>query len=193
MSHALYTTDAIVLGSRGVGEANRSIFLYTESFGFVRAMAQGVRLSKSKLKGAVYTCARVRATLVRGREVWRLVGAQESQRPELLLSSPERTALFARLASLVLRFVQGEEADLELYAELDALVRILDAQAVPKLPLVEAVFAGRILSILGYLPEISGVTEELFEPALLAPSAENPSFEKKLVEAINTTLARVQM
>lgn len=193
MSHALYTTSAIVLSSRSLAEANRSVTLFTEEFGLVRAIAQGVRLSKSKLRYRLYTFARVHVTLVRGREVWRLVGVEEQERPEILLGSTERTALFARVASLVSRFVHGEEADRDLYGELEALYFLLNAPGALRASLVEAVFVGRLLSHLGYLPDVPGVTERLFEPELLAGESVDPLFEKKLVETINMTLSRSQL
>lgn len=152
-SHQLHHTNAYILASRGVGEANRFITLFSEDLGLIKAVAQGVRLSKSKLKGGLYTYAHTKVSLVRGREVWRITGAEEISRSYELFDSPEKLALLARVYALVLRLVHGEEPDLELYIELGELSGVLARTADAQLKYLEIAIVLRMLNRLGYLKE----------------------------------------
>lgn len=193
MSHALYTTEAIVLGSRNSAEANRFVTLFTYDHGLIRAVAQGVRLLRSKLRYRLYTGARVRVTLVRGREVWRLVGVEEIARPETMLAFPERFALFVRVSSVVTRFVQGEEVDLELFHELSTLWELLQKKETEQLVLIEVVAVARLLSLLGYLQSVGEATDQLFDPLAFEKEGPVAPHEAALVELINKTLTRVHL
>jgi DNA repair protein RecO (recombination protein O) len=52
--HHIYHTEGFILSSRNVGEANKILTIYTREIGFVKALAQGVRLVKSKLRFALH-------------------------------------------------------------------------------------------------------------------------------------------
>jgi len=67
-----YTTEAVVLGSRDAGEANKYYFLLTRELGLIHAFAQGVRELKSKLRYSLAELSYVKVSLVRGKEKWRL-------------------------------------------------------------------------------------------------------------------------
>ena len=196
MSHQIHTTNALVLGSRNVGEANRLITLLCEDLGLVRAVAQGVRLSKSKLKSSLYIFAEVEASLVRGRDIWRLVGAQERYRPNVVLGSPARGALLARICTFIGRFVQGEEQDLQLYAEVRSIVALLERSEVneDQYPYIESMAVARLLNLLGYFKE-----NERFFPLLEEPWGSERAVKvardhhRELVAVINKTLSETQL
>ncbi len=77
MSHVIYQTEGIVLGKRDFGEAERMLYVYTEKFGMVNAIAQGVRYVKSKLRYNLDLFAYGNFSLVAGREIWRITDAEE--------------------------------------------------------------------------------------------------------------------
>src|SRR3989344_8524709 len=70
-----YLTRAIVLGRYPVKEAGSTVVLLTQDLGLVRARAEGLRRSGAKLAHALQTLSEVDATLLRGKEGWRLSGA----------------------------------------------------------------------------------------------------------------------
>lgn len=145
MSYAVYTTRGFVLGSAPSGEASRIYALYTEEFGLVRAKAQGVRLLASKLRYNIDDFAFGTFSLVKGKEVWRLTGAESAAGHPAL--APAR----ARVLSVARRLVQGEEQSREAFAALLPLsaegAAPEDASAVEILSLV------RLLAALGYMPD----------------------------------------
>ena len=130
MMHPKHHTDAIVLAARDVGEASRMLCLFTRELGMVHAHAQGVRLLRSKLRHHLQPLTRAHVSLVRGREVWRVVGAEQSR----AITAPA----FPKIALLLRRLVHGEEADPSLFA------LVLSDQE-------ETLWVAGILERLGYL------------------------------------------
>jgi DNA repair protein RecO (recombination protein O) len=128
MSHQIHTTEAIVLDQKDFGEANRWCFLLTPDFGLVVARAQGVRELKSKLNGHLSLFVHAQITLVRGREYWRLIGAEETPQAETFLRSSEKIPrpfgkfplaplrAQARVAGLLRRLLPEAGADPELFS-----------------------------------------------------------------------------
>ena len=110
MSHTLYSTECIVLGSVDSGEANRYISLFTREMGLVRAVARSVREEKSKLRYCLQSFSFTDATLVRGREVWRITGAEErySLHHEIK-DNKDKLFTVTQILNLLERLVHGEE------------------------------------------------------------------------------------
>lgn len=142
-----YNTDAIVLGGRERGEADKVFALYTRDFGLVYARASAVRAEKSKMRYALQSHAHARVSLVRGNRGWRAAGASCHG------AGLEGKGLvaFARIAALVSRLVAGEERNEYLFEALaQARISLADA-ADEAVPTIELVCVARILYALGYL------------------------------------------
>lgn len=161
--HHLYHTPAFVIGSRPFGEAGAEFFLLTRDFGLVAASAAGVRFLKSKLRYALSEFARIEATLVRGREGWRLTGAAKADDLyESLKGDREAVLVFGRIFRLLRRLLPGEEKNEALFAEVEGAYAFLRGRAVSKelCDGVECVLLLRILAALGYLgrrPEVDAI------------------------------------
>ncbi|HYF28860.1 MAG TPA: recombination protein O N-terminal domain-containing protein [Candidatus Paceibacterota bacterium] len=110
-----YVTRAFVLGRHPAKEAGASIVLLTAELGLVRARAEGVRRSGAKLAHALQTLSEVDATLLRGKEGWRLSGAVLIE-PWFSTLPPAARLRAGRRASLILRLVQGESTDASLFS-----------------------------------------------------------------------------
>ena len=76
--HHKYSTEAFILKSLHHKDADKVYVLFTENFGLIRASAQGVRLLKSKLRYHLSDFSCINISLVRGRDYWRIVGAEKS-------------------------------------------------------------------------------------------------------------------
>lgn len=136
MSYAIYSTRGFILGSTPSGEASKIYLIYTEDFGLVRARAQSVRLLTSKLRYNLEDYSFGTFSLVKGREIWRLTGAEK------LDSSGSLSPTRARVLNLVKRLVQGEEKNEKLWK---ALLLLTEKEMKEPLILVY------ILDALGYL------------------------------------------
>ena len=71
MSYHIHETEAIVLSSRPVGEADKIIRFYTKDFGSIAVVAKGVRLEKSKLRSSLDIFMHARISFVVGKESYR--------------------------------------------------------------------------------------------------------------------------
>lgn len=101
-----YTTECIVIESYDNGEHDRAYKLFTKDFGLVMAHAKSIRKLESKLRSHILPRSMSLVTLVQGREVWRLVGAEGKE------SNKE---YIHEITSLIKRFIRGEGAHKALY------------------------------------------------------------------------------
>lgn len=153
-----YYTEALVLGSRERGEADRVCTLYTKDFGLVRARASAVRSERSRMRYALQHYAWAEIALVRGKRGWRIGGASASS-DRLPLSA---ATVFARVARLVTRLVQGEERNEYLFVALSEAHRTLSKSAPDAQVIIEIACVARVLFALGYL------SQEAFQTTLFA-------------------------
>ncbi len=110
-----YSTRGIVLARTPLGEANGFITILTDELGLVRARAQGIRKPGAKLSSALATYAESELVIVRGREGWRITGANLKESWFSRLQDAARRRRAARISGLVLRLVAGEVAEPALF------------------------------------------------------------------------------
>lgn len=155
MSYHIYTTEALVLNSYPRGDGSRSIVLFTEKLGLVHVHGQGLRELRSKLRHATDLLSFFQASLVRGRERWRLSGAN----PTFSLSETRRLLSKRKIASeltaLLSRFIHGEEPNEKLFCEIKNLFIFLEKEDLSRDELEAFLVVGtlKILAALGYLDE----------------------------------------
>ncbi len=108
-----YATPCLVIESFDQGEHDRVYKLFTREFGLVMAHAKSIRKLESKLRAHVLPRTVSLVTLVQGKDIWRLVGAEE-QKPV-----PE---IAHTVTALIKRFIRGEGTHKALY---DRLIQFL--------------------------------------------------------------------
>jgi DNA repair protein RecO (recombination protein O) len=197
MSHTLYSTECIVLDSRDSGEANRYISLFTKEIGLVRAVARSVREEKSKLRYSLQNFSFTNATLVRGREVWRITGAEErySLHNEL---KDDREKLFTatQILKLLQRLVHGEEKNDYLFDTLSDGLEYLRGNNMNKEALknFEHLIVLRILYSLGYIAKKESFGELLQKTFVDNRLLTKTELERKnVVSAINNALKEAHL
>jgi len=186
-----YQTEALVLGNREMGEADRVIALFTRDFGLVRARASAVRKEYSKMRFAVQDYARADVSLVRGKRGWRLAGATA-----LKPATGDRKciATFARIAELTMRLVHGEEKNEYLFETLANAHQTLMTGTHTSVTAVEVVCVARTLYALGYL------SSEALESTLLTHTAygiehlsEAEAKRDQILSSINKAIAETHL
>ena len=164
MSHTLYSTECIVLGGVDSGEASKYISLFTRDIGLVRAVAKSVREEKSKLRYCLQDFSCTYATLVRGKDVWRITGAEErySLHNELR-SENEKLFTITQILNLLQRLVHGEEKNEYLFSTLANGLEFAKSNKMDKETLknFEHLMVLRILYSLGYIAKKESFTELL--------------------------------
>lgn len=186
-----YQTEALVLGSRDVGEADRVYLLYTKDFGLVRARASSARSEASRMRYALQHYARANAALVKGKRGWRAAGASAIQS-----ATGDRRGIsaFARISELVLRLVGGEEKSEYLFSALGEAHDALMREQCDAFATIEIVCVARILFALGY------ISTEALSTALFTHTAytgehllEAETMRDKLLVSINKAIAETHL
>ena len=151
MIHWEYKTDAIVLESFPVGEANASFALLTPEIGMIYAIAQGIRLEKSKLRFTLQQYAHCSIVLVYGKTGWRITNAVPIHNPSADATASGKI-IIARVVSLIRRLVTGEEPHSDLYHVcVDAMNILATTNSHHVHSHIETVWVLRILYYLGYI------------------------------------------
>ena len=117
-----YKTEAVVLKQTPLGEADRILTLYTPDMGKVRAVAKGVRRTKSKIGGHLDLLNSVTISLSVGRDLDVVNEAQLIQSYKGLREDLERLSKAIYIAELVDGFSVEQSSSYALYRLLlDAL------------------------------------------------------------------------
>lgn len=189
--YAKYQTDALVLGSVPLGEADSRVTLLTREFGLIRPRASAARKESSRMRYGLQSYMHSRVSLVRGSTGWRAAGAVAQTS---LGGCAEARAAFARIARLVIRLVPEAEKNEGLFALLLS-AHVAFAEATPEhCSLMELVCVARILYTLGYLSSdalgVAHAAESLFSLDVLALAS---SKKDTLLNTVNRALTETQL
>ncbi len=180
--HSICITNGLVLRKRGVGEANTLVWLLTPQLGLVRASARSARVAQSKLRYGLEALTVGRYALVRGKYEWRLTGAEAKAR---LRATPA----VGRVAALLLRLVNGEEPQPQMYQTVAEGFALLATAKGAQADALETVLVLRILSHLGYLPHTEALAQFVEGDISVDLSAKALESRSLLVKAINESLS----
>jgi DNA repair protein RecO (recombination protein O) len=167
----LYKDEAVVLKTIKLGEADRILTLMTRAHGKVRAVAKGVRKTKSRFGGRLEPFTRVDLMLYRGRkDLDTITSAHIVTSFDSVRTDYSRLTSAAALADIVDKITPDRERAFRPYA---LLIGALEALSEGRGGTVVPAFLIKLLSISGYHPELRacsgcGATNRLggFSPAL---------------------------
>ncbi len=101
-----HTTESIVINYFDNGENDRVYKFFTRDYGMIFVHAKSIRKLESKLRSHLLVGRKSLITIVKGREVWRLTGAE---------SVSKKSDFLSETAVLLERFVRGEGAYKKLF------------------------------------------------------------------------------
>ena len=176
--HTIYNTEGFILKSVNFGEANKYFFIFTKDFGLVKAASQGVRHLKSKLRYNLEDFSFSSVSLVRGREIWRLTGAEKIN----AVKDEAKLLLISRIFSLLLRLLHGEEKNDLLFDSLKEGIVFLAKNEMSEKEMAnfECIMALRILSALGYVGSLGDFDR----------FTASPYFTPELIQAMSALKSR---
>ena len=152
-----FKTEAIVLRSIRLGEADRVLHLYTEDRGRVGAVAKGVRRVKSRFGGRLEPLSRVRLILHEGRSDLCTITAADTVHPHAALR--ERRAPLEwgiRACDAVLRLFDSAEPNRAAYNLLCHELALLDNKEGSATAAQQISFRMKLLLAAGFVPELAG-------------------------------------
>jgi DNA repair protein RecO (recombination protein O) len=159
------TTEAVVLRSFRLGEADRVLHVYTSEHGRVGAVAKGVRKTKSRFGGRLEPFSHVELVLHRGQgELQTVTGASLVRAHDRVRADPYRLRVgLIGLEAMLRLFTEQERNDrafLALTRFLDALDQVESlTPARPALDPVVLSFQLKLLWLSGYLPHLESCVE----------------------------------
>ena len=157
---ALITTDAIVLRSYNLAEADRIVLCLTRNAGLVRAVAKGARKMKSRFGAALepFTLIKLAFYEKENRDLVSMSQAEIIESRFQLASQPEAAEVLAYIGELVADFTPPHEAN-------DTLFRMVSAcvDALAKVPqdsqLLMRYFEVWLLRLAGLFPDVRACGE----------------------------------
>jgi DNA repair protein RecO (recombination protein O) len=149
----LYKDEGVVLGTIKLGEADRILTIFTRSTGKVRAVAKGVRKTKSRFGARLEPLTRVELMLYRGRgELDTVTSADILESFREAKDDYSRFVCASALAELVDKIAPDRERLVPVYTLLLGGLRALASGAGPS---VVPAFAVKLLSLSGFHPQLS--------------------------------------
>jgi DNA repair protein RecO (recombination protein O) len=164
MAGRAYRTEAVVLRSIRLGEADRVLHLYTEAHGRVGAVAKGARKTMSRFGARLEPLSHVELVLHQGRgELQTVTSAQLVRSHREAREDYYRFSVGMIGAEAMLRLFSEEEANERAFTALTRFLDLLDvtphAADRPTLDPLGLAFQLKLLWLSGYLPHVTACAE----------------------------------
>lgn len=166
---ALYRETAIVLRTIKLGEADRIVTLITNQRGKVRAVAKGVRKTKSKFGARLEPTSHVALQLYEGRELDTITQAESIDLFPAIRTDLTRMQQAMAMLEAVDQLVQEGEANPRLYQMLLGGLRTLETRSSAT---IVSAFYWKLLAASGYEPQVDACVMCGSEEDLIAFSFE---------------------
>lgn len=194
--HHIYHTEGFIISSKNIGESNKIFIIYTKELGLVHAIAQGIRLNKSKLRFSLQDLSYVRVDIVRGKDVWRITSATHISSFSFARLNTESLKLIVRVSKLLERLCHGEGSNIKIFNDMiESFLLLDDVNTTQNIKdALEIHLILRIMYNLGYISNNEIVSKYLSPISLNLDSIGILLAEKKLViNQINKALTESQL
>ena len=141
-----------MIKARERGERSKSVTLFTYEFGLIYTSVQSARSIGSKLRFGIEDFSLSNFTLLRGRNDWKVVGAENIKNYFYTPSLGMRATIMARALRLM-PILLGEEKNIVVYELLREFLGVLSQCEEQRVEIEERHFLLKILKNLGYVKE----------------------------------------
>jgi DNA repair protein RecO (recombination protein O) len=148
----VYSTPAIVLRQRKLGDADKIITLYTANLGKIDAVAKGVRKARARLAGHVEPLTHANFQLARGKSLDIVTQVESIESFQGLRDDLERLSRALYSCELLDKFTELHEEHFDLYRLLLDTLRRVGGRDDIDTPV--RFFEMAVLDALGYRPEL---------------------------------------
>jgi DNA repair protein RecO (recombination protein O) len=151
---SLYREQGVVLRTYRLGEADRIVVLLTQGEGKVRAVAKGVRKTKSRFGGRLEQFSHVDLSLYRGRELDIITQAEVVNPFRFLRDDYDRVVAGAAMLEAVDQVAQEREPAVRVFLLLVRALRALDGEPGEPAVVLDA-FLLKLMALEGYRPMLA--------------------------------------
>lgn len=148
---SVYRDTAVVLGSYKFGEADRVVVLLTQNHGKIRAVAKGIRKTKSSIGARLEPMSHVDVSLRTGRELDTIDQVRLVEPLQVLRSDFDRLRQGLSMVEAINKITPDKEPVPHLFDLLTRALHFLNQQSSP---LLLASFFWRLISIEGATPQL---------------------------------------
>ncbi len=148
---SLYRDTGVVLRTYKLGEADRIVVVLTAQHGKIRAVAKGVRKTRSRFGGRLEPLSHVSMLLYEGRELDIISQAESIDSIAPLLSDLDRLTQAIAVAEAIDQLALDRDPAPHLYRMLVGVLRTLETNPSP---LVVPAFFWKLLAVEGSRPEL---------------------------------------
>jgi DNA repair protein RecO (recombination protein O) len=145
----LYRDQGVVLRTIKLGETDRIVTILSQGHGKVRAVAKGVRKTKSRFGGRLEPLSHVSLQLYEGRSLDTITQVETIDHFRGIREDLDRLSRATQLLEVIDAIVQEGEEDPRLYQMLLGALRTLEAS---DSPLVVPAFFWKLLAHVGFRP-----------------------------------------
>jgi DNA repair protein RecO (recombination protein O) len=167
---SLYHDQGVVLRTHKLGEADRIVSFMTKGHGKVRAVAKGVRKTKSRFGGRLEPTSHVRLLFYEGRELDIVTQAESIDHFRALRDDLDRLGRAVSMLEAADQLSLERQPNPRLY---DMLVGALRTLADQDSPLVVSAFFLKLLALEGFRPQVESCLVCGEEDALVAWAVED--------------------
>jgi DNA repair protein RecO (recombination protein O) len=148
----VYSTPAVVLRQRRLGDADKVLTLYTARFGKLDAVAKGLRRTRSRMAGHVEPLTQANVQLARGKSLDVLTQVEAIESFQTIRGDLDRLSRGLYVAELLDKITEPREEHFDLYRLLLDTLRRIDARDDFDTPV--RFYEVGLLDTLGYRPEL---------------------------------------
>ncbi|MGH2807110.1 MAG: DNA repair protein RecO [Actinomycetota bacterium] len=148
----LYKDEGIVLKTIKLGEADRIVTIFTRNNGKVRAVAKGIRKTKSRFGARLEPFTHAHLMIYKGRNLDTITGVDILTSFDQIRTDYRRLTAASALAEIVEKITPEREKAFSTYS---LLLGGLEALAANKVDTLVPAFLVKLLSLSGYHPQLS--------------------------------------
>ncbi len=152
----IHRDEGIVLRTYKLGEADRIVVFLTKDRGKVRAVAKGVRKTKSKFGSRLEPMSHCVLQFYEGRELDLVTQAESVDNFRAIREDLDRIGRGVSMLEVADQLAQEGEVNPQLYRMLLGALRTLESSASP---LVTPAFYWKVLALEGYRPEVEACVQ----------------------------------
>lgn len=154
MKDRLYKTEAVVIKSMDLGEADKIVTLFSPSFSRISAVAKGIRKTKSKFGARLEPFTQVNLLLHKGRNLDVITQAEIICSFRSIKTDLQRLNYGFPMLDVVDKISQEGEKEKEIYDLLISALQTLE-EMTDSFALLLAAFHLKTMALAGYLPRLS--------------------------------------
>jgi len=145
-------TEAIVLKTADLGEADRLLTIYTKEFGKIQVVARGIKKLESKLRYHLESLSYILLILVHGKNLKIVKDAALKDQFLSMRKDLEKIKIAYKITDLIDELIVGEEKDEDIWFLILKTIQAINGNEI-SVDIALQEFQDNLLKLLGYDPK----------------------------------------